>query len=134
MARYPSTSRSAYQPDPVRVVVEHSDSLVLVHLGGEVDMSTVDQAAQPIRHQLAASPAALVLDLLDVTFFSAAGLRLLIEARSTAELAGIDLRVVAGRAVTRPMELTGIRDSFAVHAPCPKRSSPRPRSSPYQLW
>ncbi|TWP52360.1 STAS domain-containing protein [Lentzea tibetensis] len=58
----------------------------------------------------------LVLDLSRVTFLGSAGLAVLVEASQQTKTRGVELRVVAvERAVTRPLEATGLGDVFSVH-------------------
>ena len=100
---------------PLRVLVERRGALPVVHVFGEMDMCTVHQAEQPLRHELAAPPPALVLDLLDVTFIDAAGMRMLVDARSAAHRTETDLRVALPRVVLRPLSILGLSDGFAMY-------------------
>ena len=100
---------------PLHVLVEHHGALPIVHVFGEVDMCTVDEAARPLRRELSVPPAALVLDLLDVTFIDIAGMRMLMEARSAAQDTHTDLRIALDRVVRRPLGLLGLADGFALH-------------------
>ena len=57
-----------------------------------------------------------MLDLLQVTFFAAAGARLLLQSRSTALTVDTDLRIVSGETVVRLLKVTGLDAEFTVHA------------------
>ena len=100
---------------PLSILVEHQGMLPIVHVFGEVDMCTVHDAARPLRHELSAPPAALVLDLLDVTFIDAAGMRMLVEAQSAAARTDTDLQLALARIVRRPLDILGLTSDFACH-------------------
>ena len=101
--------------DGLQVLVEHHGALPIVRVLGDVDMCTVHDAARPLRQELAAPPPALVLDLIDVTFIDLAGMRLLMEARSTARMTDTDLQLALPRIVRRPLDLLGLTGGFALH-------------------
>ena len=103
------------QQTALNVLVEHQGSLPIVHMFGEVDMCTANEAAKPLREELAAPPAALVLDLLDVTFIDAAGMRMLVEAQTAADSTDTDLQLALARIVWRPLNLLGLTEDFATH-------------------
>jgi anti-sigma B factor antagonist len=85
----------------------------IVSVDGELDGRTAPQLARALDRRPPASPATVViLDLCAVSFLCAAGLRVLAEAaRDGAEL----LVVATGRAVRRPMELTGMSSQLSLH-------------------
>jgi anti-sigma B factor antagonist len=117
-----ATSRVVRMPPPpdvvvghLDVVVEHVQTVPIVHLVGEVDLASVGLAARPIRQEVASAPPALVIDLLPVTFFSASGLTLLVQARAAAGRMQTAVQVVADQpAVLRPLALTGLADVFDI--------------------
>jgi anti-sigma B factor antagonist len=94
---------------PASLTVELTDGVVVLRIGGELDLLTVPD----LRHRLdeaTATTGPVVVDLSDVRFLSSAGLHLLISVH--AELAASDrpLRLVTGgtRAVIRPLQITGL--------------------------
>jgi anti-sigma B factor antagonist len=92
-------------------------TIPVVQVWGEVDMSSLEQFAGPVRAQLRARPAHLVLDLRYLDFFGSSGIRVLLEARERAEEARVDLRVVAaGPVVLRPLEMTALAKFFRLYA------------------
>ena len=101
--------------EPLGVVIERQGTLPIVHVFGEVDMCTVSRAERPLRRELAVPPHALVLDLLDVTFIDAAGMRMLVEAQSAARSTDTELRLALARIVLRPLGILGLTESFATY-------------------
>jgi anti-sigma B factor antagonist len=101
-------------PDlPLCVEVQRrDDAAVVVRVAGELDSLTVpavDRQLTAVQAGLVA-PAALVLDLSDLTFMSSAGLALLVTHHEWCAEQGSRLRVVTGnnRSVLRPVRITGL--------------------------
>ena len=83
----------------------------VVTVRGDVDATTAPDLRACLLAALDRPDAADVeVDLTDVTFLDSAGLTALVVAHRTAERAGraVRLRCGAGRAVTRPLALTGL--------------------------
>ncbi|MBV8933809.1 MAG: STAS domain-containing protein [Kutzneria sp.] len=99
----------------VTVGVEHHRDGVIVHVAGEVDMASAPAVSQTFDRVISADPGAVVLDLTQVDFLSSSGLQMLTDMRQDASTNHVPLWLVAqGRAVLRPMEITGILDGFSV--------------------
>jgi anti-sigma B factor antagonist len=99
-----------------RMVENHS---VVVRASGELDMLTAPTLAKQLQYAEAVvvPPAPVVLDLTGITFLSSAGLSVLITHHKRCVELGSRLEVVASnRAVTRPLNLTGL-DSVLVVIP-----------------
>ncbi len=90
---------------------------VLLGARGEVDLRTAPALRQDLMAALRTPDLlVLVLDLTEVAFLAAAGLTVLVEVRDRARELAVELRVVAtGRAVLRPLDVTGLRDTFRLH-------------------
>ncbi len=91
------------------------DGTVTVAAVGEVDTFT----AAPLRSMLVAhlelQPPELVIDLSEIRFLGSAGLAVLVETQRAASIRDVPLRLIATtRAVTRPLEVTGLIDQFTV--------------------
>jgi anti-sigma B factor antagonist len=96
--------------------VEHVGDVVVVTVGGEIDLVTAARLNDTLGAALAARPRALVIDLDRVQFFTSVGLTALALAQRTAGERGVDLRVVAAtRIVLRPLQITGMADDLAIH-------------------
>lgn len=81
------------------------DALVL-HVAGDLDVLTAPTLMTHLDVALSGGAALLIVDLLDVTFLSSAGISVLVETHRLTEPAGVSLRVVAeGPATSRPMRL-----------------------------
>ncbi|MCR6483799.1 STAS domain-containing protein [Amycolatopsis sp. OK19-0408] len=84
-----------------------SSEAIVVRVTGEIDTCTAMGLERTVREHLRARPAALRVDMGEVSFFGAAGLRALHRARLLADDAGVHLVVDAGGslAVQRALDL-----------------------------
>ncbi len=86
----------------------------LLRVEGEIDTLTADELERGMDQLLAAPSGVLVVDLSDVTFMASSGLAVLIRAAHRAD--DRRLRIVAtGRAVRRPLEITGSDQLFDLY-------------------
>jgi len=91
------------------------DGTVTVTVVGEVDTFTAPVLRASLDTQLEQQPTALVIDLCGVQFLGSAGLAVLVETQKSARSRDVELRLVANtRAVTRPLEVTGLIDLFTI--------------------
>lgn len=96
--------------------VEALRSAVVVHVIGEVDISTVGDLELAVREAeqrvgSGATGAVIVIDLRGVTFLGAEGLRSLVSAQNRLADQGASLRVVAppeGAMIRRLLDLSGV--------------------------
>src|SRR5215212_3787076 len=88
---------------------------VTVTVVGEVDTFTAPVLRSSLDTQLEQSPRELVIDLSGVQFLGSAGLAVLVETQKAARAREVELRLIATtRAVTRPLEVTGLIDLFTI--------------------
>ena len=88
---------------------------VTVTVVGEVDTFTAPVLRSSLDSQLEQSPRELVIDLSGVQFLGSAGLAVLVETQKAARSRDVALRLIATtRAVTRPLEVTGLIDLFTI--------------------
>lgn len=100
----------------VDVDVERRGEVVVVHIGGEVDMLTTPTVSTVITEQLQTGPSMLVLNLSTVGFLGSSGLAALVAAREEAGNRGVTLRLVgSGHAVQRPLTATGLAELFDIY-------------------
>lgn len=112
-----ATARDEEAPEPVvDLDVERRGEVVVVRVGGEVDMLTAPMLSSLISEQLLAHPPMLVLDLTAVGFLGSSGLAALVGARDEAGAHGVSLRLVStDHAVLRPLTATGLTELFDIH-------------------
>jgi anti-sigma B factor antagonist len=96
----------------MRVGLRRDGAAAVLAVSGEVDMATAPRLRRDVLAALRDAPEALVLDLTGVTFLGSAGLTVLVEARRSA---GTALRVAAGHAARRTIEVAGLTALFSVH-------------------
>jgi anti-sigma B factor antagonist len=95
--------------DLVTFEVTSIASSVHVRAAGEIDSSSAPALRTELSTVLDLAPAEIVVDLCDVTFLDSAGLSVLAAAHRRATAEGGRLRVlVSGRAVVRPLQITGL--------------------------
>jgi anti-anti-sigma factor len=88
---------------------------IVVSLVGELDMSTMPQAATVLTDAIAHGKP-VVVDMTGLRFFSSAGLTLLVRLDEARQDPPLDVRLVGDqRVVILPLELTGLRDLFPIH-------------------
>jgi anti-sigma B factor antagonist len=89
--------------------------VTVLAVSGEVDMVSAPALRDALVNGLA-DGGTFVVDMTGVTFLGSAGLAVLVEAARLAPQHSATLKVVAtARAVTRPLEATGLGEVFSVH-------------------
>ena len=103
---------------PLTVTAERlSVGASVVRPVGDVDTATAGQVRGAVEGEVAAGAQHVVIDCAGVAFMGSAGLALLVEQREAAERRAGTLRLVAlPRAVSRPLQVTGLLELFEVHA------------------
>ncbi|MEU5266813.1 STAS domain-containing protein [Amycolatopsis sp. NPDC021455] len=93
-----------------------SADAIVVEVGGEVDLSTAPLLETALAEHVRACPGVLRVDLGQVGFLGAAGLRALVRAQRDAEAAGVHLVVDPGRsrAAVRALELLDTLDGLSL--------------------
>jgi anti-sigma B factor antagonist len=104
------------QGQMLSVTSSQHDGAVVVSLTGELDMTTVGPASTALTQALHTDTTLLILDLTGLSFFSSAGLNLLLQLHQDAQHHGREIRLAGNhRVVTRPLELTGLADLFPLY-------------------
>jgi anti-sigma B factor antagonist len=98
----------------ITISVEHQDGVVVLVVGGEIDVATAPVLDTAIVDVLAQEPSALVIDLAAVEFLGSAGLRLLVQTKDKLNGSG-PLAVVATGLVSRPIQLIGLDNVISLH-------------------
>ena len=105
------------------------DALVL-HVAGDLDVLTAPTLMTHLDVALSGGTALLIVDLLDVTFLSSAGISVLVETHRLTEPAGVSLRVVAeGPATSRPMRLMCVDEIIDLYPTLKDASAGRPATA-----
>jgi anti-anti-sigma factor len=82
---------------------------------GDVDALTSTRLTDHLLPHMRDTVTHVIVDLTEVSFFGAAGLTVLVNARQAAVAAGVTLCVVAStRPVLRPLTMTGLDDMFDI--------------------
>ena len=93
-------------PPSFAVRVRREPQRVLVDVTGELDLATVEDLARSLDALLTADCAIVAVDLVDVSFIDATGLRALIEAGQRYETVGASLSIVGESApVSRLLDI-----------------------------
>jgi anti-sigma B factor antagonist len=101
--------------DVITLSTSTEDGVVTVTVVGEVDTFTAPVLRSTLDSQLEQAPRELVIDLSGVQFLGSAGLAVLVETQKSARAKEVSLRLIATtRAVTRPLEVTGLIDLFTI--------------------
>ncbi|GAB7142073.1 STAS domain-containing protein [Mycobacterium riyadhense] len=102
-------------PDSITATVADHDGVVVLSIGGEIDLVTAPALEKAIGAVVADNPKALVIDLSAVEFLGSVGLKIL---AATYEKLGssAEFGVVArGPATRRPIHLTGLDKTFPLY-------------------
>jgi anti-sigma B factor antagonist len=104
-----------HREEPLRITIERPRSDVAVmRLSGDLDLLTAPLLQRQLRPLLGGEGTVLV-DLTGIGFLGSAGLAELTAARDTAATNGSRIVLVAsGRAVVRPLEVTGLYPIFEI--------------------
>jgi len=101
--------------DVITLSTSSEDGVVTVTVVGEVDTFTAPVLRSTLDSQLEQQPRELVIDLSGVQFLGSAGLAVLVETQKSSRAKEVGLRLIATtRAVTRPLEVTGLIDLFTI--------------------
>jgi anti-anti-sigma factor len=91
------------------------EGVVALSLAGELDMSTVEEAARAVRTVQDQADAGLVVDLRRLSFMDATGLHFLLDTAALTQEAGMQLTLVRGPpAVHRLLEITALDRTLTV--------------------
>ncbi|BBY81321.1 STAS domain-containing protein [Mycolicibacterium pulveris] len=101
--------------DPITTSVTHQDGVAVVSVSGDVDVATVAALEASINEALAAKPTALIIDLSDVDFLASAGLQTLVATNEAVNKTTAFAVVAHGSATSRPIQLTGLDQVFALY-------------------
>lgn len=111
-----SSAEDAVAEQVIDLDVQRDGDVVVVRVGGEVDMLTTPLLGACLTKQLQTGPGMLVVDLTRVGFLGSSGLAALVTARDEAGARDVTLRLVsADHAVLRPLHATGLAELFNIY-------------------
>lgn len=88
--------------------LHRADGATVVACTGDVDILTAPGLQRRVDEALAQRPAALIIDLTEVTFFASNGMQILVETQLALGSAGRFVVVADGPVTRRPMEIVGL--------------------------
>jgi anti-sigma B factor antagonist len=110
--------------DLISLAVVTTGAAARVAATGEIDSSTAPELRTELDRLMDDGVSSLTVDLDAVTFLDSAGLCVLAAAHRRAVADGVHLRIlVSGRAVIRPLQITGLYDLLAVERIAPGTGS-----------
>jgi anti-sigma B factor antagonist len=83
------------RPAPLEVRIEDHGGAPVIHVRGELDLSTCEQVETALAQAEGANPPTLVLDLSGISFMDSTGVRTLLQADSRARRDGRRLLLIA---------------------------------------
>jgi anti-anti-sigma factor len=97
-------------------VTRPSPELVVIAIGGELDMANGELLRRAIARAIDRQPQRILVDLAAVTFFGSSGMNVLAQGQALAFHQGIrlQLRGTAHRAVAIPLRVTGLENHFNI--------------------
>jgi anti-sigma B factor antagonist len=103
--------------EPASVHTENEDHAPVVVVSGEIDMATAPMLQRELMAAMETGDGAVVLDLVDVTFFDSSGLRVAIVAHRDLKERGRRLAVVCDPEghVQRTFTLAGVSNLLDLH-------------------
>ncbi len=108
--------RQLSAPDSITALVADHDGVVVLSIGGEIDLVTAPALEQAIGGVVVENPSALIIDLSEVEFLGSVGLKIL---AGTGEKLGDSAQfgvVARGPATRRPIHLTGLDKTFPLYS------------------
>lgn len=111
----PHKGQQLAAPDPITTSVTDLDGIAAVNVGGEIDLATASILEAAIAEALAKGPAALIIDLSEVTFLASAGLQILVATNQKVNKSARFAVVANGPATSRPIQLTGLDEIIPLY-------------------
>ncbi|WP_245672714.1 STAS domain-containing protein [Aldersonia kunmingensis] len=109
------TTGPGFAPDGFAVAVTWHDDVVVVGVGGTLDMVTAPELTEAIQNTLKREHSAVIVDLTGVEFLASAGMTVLL---ATHEQIGESAKfavVADGPATARPLHLIGVHKRLTIH-------------------
>jgi anti-sigma B factor antagonist len=101
--------------DAIGTALAFEDGIAVLKVGGDIDLATVSALQTAIDEALKPKPTGLVIDLTDVEFLASAGLQILVATHDNVRRSAQFAVVANSPATSRPIELTGLDQIFALY-------------------
>ena len=102
---------------PLGIAVERVGTATVLSVRGDLDLRTTPDLIVSIDAAVAeATPSALIIDLTKVAFLAAVSMTVLIDAHRRVQGVSKFAVVANGPTTSRPLILTGLNETFALHA------------------
>ncbi len=102
--------------DAMTTSVSVHDEATVLTVAGEVDLATAPALENAIEATLGGQPAALIIDLAQVTFLASAGMAALVGAHQRAGQSTRIAVVADGPATSRQLKMTNLDQVFTLHS------------------
>ncbi len=101
--------------DAISTSVDRRDGITVLLVDGVVDLATSPPLEELLSELIEEGPAALVIDLTDVSFLASVGLRILAETHERVGGTGKFAVVATGPVTARPIQLTKLDEFLALY-------------------
>ena len=95
--------------------VRHVDDVAVLTVGGVVDLATAATLEEVVAGLVDGHPAALVINLSEVTFLASVGLQILVATHEKVSGSARFAVVASGPVTARPIQLTRLDDVFPLY-------------------
>ena len=102
-------------PDSITATVADHDGIVVLSIGGEIDLVTAPALEEAIGGVVVDDPEALIIDLSGVEFLGSVGLKILAATCEKLDDSAEFGVVARGPATRRPIHLTGLDKTFPLY-------------------
>ena len=101
--------------DGISTAVDKRDGITVLKVDGVVDLATSPPLEELLGQLIDEAPAALIMDLTQVTFLASVGLRILAETHERVGGTGKFAVVASGPVTARPIQLTKLDEFLALY-------------------
>jgi anti-sigma B factor antagonist len=103
------------EQDAIATAVAYQNGIAVLKVDGDIDLATVPALEAAIDEALTTKPTGLVIDLSEVGFLASAGLQTLVATHHNVSESAQFAVVANSAATSRPIQLTGLDQIFALY-------------------
>jgi anti-anti-sigma factor len=104
------------EQDAIATAVDYQNGIAVIKVDGDIDLATVPALEAAIDEALTTKPTGLVIDLSEVGFLASAGLQTLVATHHNVGESAQFAVVANSAATSRPIQLTGLDQIFALYS------------------